>query len=273
MTAVATVAERARGRAEASGYRDMWAAAPADLAARYGIAARDLGGGVLLACAALPSSRMLNHAVGLGVDRPAGPAELDAMEAFYAGAGAPCAVAVGDGADGLRAGLEARGYREDRPWVTFHRPAGPVDGPGTRLRVTGTDAATAAAFGGVTAAGFGMPPEFSGWIARLVGRPSWTCLLAWDGPTPVGAAALHLHGDAAWFALGATLPEHRGKGAQGALFAARAAVATAAGARHLVTETGAPLPGDGPGPSHRNMLRAGFSEVAVRPNLVSPGMP
>ncbi|MGD9572779.1 MAG: GNAT family N-acetyltransferase [Thermoleophilia bacterium] len=270
MTAVATPPERVRGRAEVSGYRDMWAAAPPDLAERHGVAARDLDGGVLLACAALPSSRMLNHALGLGLD---GPVDLDAVEAFYAEAGAPCAVAVDDTADGLRAGLEARGFREDRPWATFHRPAGPVDAPATSLRVTGTDATTASAFGGVVAAGFGMPPEFSAWVAALVGRPSWTCLLAWDGPTPVGAAALHLRGDSAWFALGATLPEHRGKGAQGALFAARAAVASAAGARHFVTETGAPLPGDGPGPSHRNMLRAGFAEAALRPNLVSPGMP
>lgn len=42
------------------------------------------------------------------------------------------------------------------------------------------------------------------------------------------------------------------------------------GVVHFVTETGAPLQGHGPGPSHRNMLRAGFREVAVRPNLVSP---
>jgi hypothetical protein len=37
----------------------------------------------------------------------------------------------------------------------------------------------------------------------------------------------------------------------------------------LATETGAPRE-DGPGPSYRNILRAGFAEIEVRPNLASP---
>lgn len=40
--------------------------------------------------------------------------------------------------------------------------------------------------------------------------------------------------------------------------------------RHLVTETGAPVGDEGPGPSYRNMLRAGFAEVELRPNYSSP---
>jgi hypothetical protein len=39
------------------------------------------------------------------------------------------------------------------------------------------------------------------------------------------------------------------------------------GLRLLVTETGVPRDGR-PGPSYRNILRAGFREAYVRPNLV-----
>ena len=50
-----------------------------------------------------------------------------------------------------------------------------------------------------------------------------------------------------------------------------AARALEAGARHFVTETGAPVGDESPGPSYRNMLRSGFAEIALRPNYSSPG--
>lgn len=43
---------------------------------------------------------------------------------------------------------------------------------------------------------------------------------------------------------------------------------SAAGCTTLVTETGAP-DGGGPGPSHRNIMRAGFTPAYVRANLAS----
>jgi GNAT superfamily N-acetyltransferase len=69
--------------------------------------------------------------------------------------------------------------------------------------------------------------------------------------------------------FGATRPEHRGRGAQGAILAGRIERARDLGLRWLVTETGAPRQ-DGPGSSYRNILRAGFREIEVRPNLASP---
>jgi hypothetical protein len=259
-----------RQRAEIAGYRDLWRAAPPDLAERYGVAALDIGDAVCLACAGVPGSPMLNHAVGLGVTAPVADADLDAVERFYAGLGTAYTVAVAPSSGDLGARLRARGFTDDRPWVTFHRPAGEIPAPATRLAIVEADRRRAAAFGGVVAAAFAMPADFSGWLAAIVARPGWTCLLALDGTVPVGAAALFAEGDSGWMTFGATLPEHRGKGAQGALFSARARVAAGLGLRHLVTETGAPLDGEGPGPSHRNMLRAGFAEVEVRPNLASP---
>ncbi len=260
-----------RQRPELAAYRSMWAAAPRDLAARHGVAALDVAGGTCLAVASQSGSPVFCHALGVGVGRDVGDADLDRIDAFYAARGARYQVSAAPGATGdLADRLLARGFGVARPWMTFHRPAGEIAGPETGLRVIEADARSALAFGGIVAAAFALPPDFAGWLARVVGVPGWTCLLALDGDVPVGAAGVVVGGDAAWFGLGATLAEHRGKGAQGALFAARSRVALAAGARHFVTETGAATDGEGPGPSYRNMLRCGFREAELRPNYASP---
>jgi GNAT superfamily N-acetyltransferase len=259
-----------RQRAELAGYRDMWRAAPADLAARHGIATIDVAGGACLACASQAGSPMLNHVVGLGVTETADEAALDRVARFYAGLGVAYSVAASPAAGDLGARLEARGFGTARPWMTFHRTAGPASAPDTDLRLVEAGPRTASAFGGIVATAFGMPPDFCGWLAALPGRPGWRCLLALAGDVPVGAGALFAQGDAGWVTLGATLPEHRGRGAQSALFAERVRRASGLGLRHLVTETGAPVGDEGPGPSYRNMLRAGFAEVELRPNYSSP---
>jgi GNAT superfamily N-acetyltransferase len=137
------------------------------------------------------------------------------------------------------------------------------------VRIEDAGPGTSSAFGEIVTTAFRLPADFGAWIAALVGAPGTTCLLALDGDAAVGAAVLVVDGDCAWFGLGATLPGHRGKGAQGALFAERARRARAQGARHLVTETGAPVGDETPGPSYRNMLRAGFAEAELRPNYAS----
>ena len=104
----------------------------------------------------------------------------------------------------------------------------------------------------------------------VVDRPGWTWLVAWSGDDAAGVDALFAHGEVGWLGFGATRPEHRGRGAQGAILAGRIERARELGLLRLVTETGAPRE-DGPGPSYRNILRAGFREIEVRPNLASPG--
>ncbi len=213
---------------------------------------------------------MLNHAVGIGVGAPAGVAELDEVEGFYRRLGVAYTVAADEAAPGLAWLLAERGFEEGRPWMTFSREPGPPPARATALVVEDAGAARAEGFGRVVAAGFGMPDDFAGWMAALVGRTGWTCLLALEGGEPVGAAALFVDGGTGWFTMGATLPERRGRGAQGALFAERLRRAERLGLRRLVTETGAPVGDERPGPSYRNMLRYGFAEIALRPNLRSP---
>ena len=59
--------------------------------------------------------------------------------------------------------------------------------------------------------------------------------------------------------------DHRGKGAQGAMLAARISHAAKLGCESLVTETGEQRD-DRPSNSYRNILRLGFEEVAVTAN-------
>src|SRR4029077_18965400 len=89
----------------------------------------------------------------------------------------------------------------------------------------------------------------------------------YDGERAVGAGALFVSGKTGWFGIAGTLPEARGRGSQGALFAARIDRARELGLDLLVTETGVPRDGQ-PGPSYRNMLRVGLEPTYVRPNYV-----
>ena len=98
--------------AEVAAYLDVWSAAPAGLASAHGISAAEIACGVCLAVASAPESRILNHAIGLGAGGPVPDEDLDAVERFYADAGADHFVAArGELAERLR----LRGYRDDMP--------------------------------------------------------------------------------------------------------------------------------------------------------------
>jgi GNAT superfamily N-acetyltransferase len=250
--------------AEAAAYLDAWRAAPSALAAAHGISAVEVAGGVCLAVASAPESRVLNHAIGLGASGPVTDDDLDAVARFYAGVGTDHFVAArGDLAERLR----LRGYRNDYAWTRFARDTSPVAARATDLRIS--EVREGAPIGGIIASAFGMPPAFGDWMSAIAGREGWTWLVAWSGEDPAGVGALFARGGVGWLGFGATRPEHRGRGAQGAIIAGRIDRARELGLRRVATETGVPRE-DGPGPSYRNILRAGFEEIEVRPNLASP---
>lgn len=114
-----------------------------------------------------------------------------------------------------------------------------------------------------------MLREPAAMLEHLPGRPGWGCYLAYAGALPVAAGAVFVSGDHAWLGQATTLAEHRRRGGQSALMAARIGEARAAGATIIVTETGEPVDGR-PANSYRNILRAGFVPAYVRPNYISP---
>ena len=267
----AGVSARAIEAVEVDGYRELYDAVPAGLAAEHGIARHDVGGAVCLQVRSQSGSRLLNHVVGLGMSAPADDAVLDAIADVYGVAGIAHAVAHAPAAEpaDLGARLLARGYRDDLAWVKFARPAERIDPPATDLEVVEADGDRAPAFGAIVAEGFGFPDAFGPWLAALPALPAWRCLLAVDGDEPAGAGALRIDGAVGWLGFAATRPAHRGRGGQGLLLATRIALAAEAGCATVVTETGARGP-DRVDTSYRNIERRGFGALYTRPNLRSP---
>jgi hypothetical protein len=258
-------------RGEATAYLDIFRAVPARLAESLGIQAFGIGDGT-----ALMASKMdvpeFNRVLGLGVTEPARAEHLDEVVARYRPLGlakarfqlSPTAEPQAD----LRRWLVER----DMPlapagWTKRVRESASAPDVATQLAVVDATQAPGA-FGATACAGFGMPSFLAPWLDALVGRPDWRCFVAFDGEAAVGAGALYLGEDFGWLGIAATLPEARGRGAQGALIQARIAGAHAAAKPWVITETGAPGPREAPGPSYRNMDRYGFAEVCLRPNFV-----
>src|SRR5262249_8928647 len=112
---------------------------------------------------------------------------------------------------------------------------------------------------------FGIPSALEPWLAALVGRPGWRFVVAEIDGRTVATGAAFVDGARAWLGVGATLAEDRNRGAQGALLAARVALAADAGCTVLATETGESIAGE-VNPSLNNIRRAGFVQVCSRLN-------
>ena len=212
---------------------------------------------------------MLNRVVALGVTGAVSDATLDEIDAFFRGAGVRYGVSLAPGAD---ASLEARlRVARIRGRLCLDEvPARRGAGSGSRRRAPGRGdvgrrgvrehgrrrVRPAAGRGG------GLPRARRATGAGTSSSPT----------TATSRPALRRSSFAArppGSAAPAARPEHRGKGAQTALLAARIERARTLGLAALTTETGERLP-DRPSGSYRNILRAGFVEAYLRPNLVSP---
>jgi GNAT superfamily N-acetyltransferase len=119
--------------------------------------------------------------------------------------------------------------------------------------------------------------DFAGWVGQLVGRQGWHCFAARANGAIIATAALYAANGAGWLGSAATLEQRRRRGAQSALLAARVEHALALGVTTLVTDIAA-APGEAPGPSHRNIVRAATSGSPLtdsnrQPPPYHPGLP
>ena len=163
---------------------------------------------------------------------------------------------------GLDDDLVARGFVADGAWQKFERGVEPVR---SRTELEVSEARAPADFATVLRSTWEVSPAVADWFAALVSHPDWHCFVAYEDRRPVAAGLLYAEGEVGWFGATSTMVEHRGRGAQGAILAARIERARDLGLRLLVTET-AVVDEEGPGPSFRNVLRAGFEPAYVRPN-------
>jgi GNAT superfamily N-acetyltransferase len=251
---------------ELAAFADLYRAAPAGVGARV----EELGGAVCLGLPAIPVSAMFNRALGLGLAQPATGEGLGEIAGFFRELGTEWCATLAPQAEPpeLGARLEALGLSPGYAWAKFRRRADSSPESHTALRVERVDGTGADAFAEIFVRGYGVPELFRDWLVRLPARAGWHCFAAFDGDAPVATGAVFVTGGVGWFGLAATLPEHRGRGAQSAILAARIRAAAEAGCTEVVTETGELLEGK-PSSSYRNILRAGFELDYVRANYLS----
>jgi hypothetical protein len=242
-------------RAEGEAYASIMSAA--------GLPVIRVAGAVCFATPGIPDIQA-NRVAGLGIEREPTDEELTEIEAFFGDHGSRFAISISPGA--LHDRLLERGYTPAYAWMKFRRDAAPVAPVATELGIEQT--ADGDAFGPVVAEAFGFPTG-SDFFGGLAGRSGWTLFLARDGDDVAAAAGLYLKDGVGWLGFGGTRPAFRGRGAQNALIAARIEHGRALGAHAFTTETGERVP-DRPSGSYRNILRGGFAEAYLRPNLLCP---
>ncbi len=215
---------------------------------------------------------LFNRVLGLGLNSPATKDVVDVLVKRYRDSGVTnFAIQLSPEAqppevvDWLTQNdLSVRDY-----WTKVYRLPDPNVSIPTDLRIEQIDSSMAGVFAETACVGFEMPNTMAPVIAAAVGRPKWAHYIAWDGETPAAVAALFMHNGVGWLGLGATLPEYRRRGAQGALMTRRIRDGAKFGCKWMITEAAQDLP-DKPNPSFHNMVRAGFEVAYHRPNYMLP---
>ncbi len=211
---------------------------------------------------------MLNRIVGLGHQGPATEEQLDAAIAAMAGLRYYVSVSPSAQPAQIDDWLLARGFEPSWGWMQFQRGLDPVLSETTlTLREIGPE--RGAEFAQILRTAYELPEALEEIIAAVPENPAWYCWLALAGEEPAGAAALFVEDGAGYLGLAGTAQEHRGRGAQTALLAARVERARELGCDAVFTETGEQVP-DRPSASYRNIVRSGFEELYVLRNWLSP---
>jgi GNAT superfamily N-acetyltransferase len=261
--------------AEARAWGDMYDAAASTPGDPVGARTRPIAGGTAFALTSVDVA-LFNRMIGLGVPGPASEDDVEAAARFFVELGrSQSLVQVVPAARPaeITTWLARRGYVRGSEWVKMWRPLGAVPDVDTTLRVERIGTAQADAWVDVAATAFQMPPELRDLPRASIGRPGWFHYLGFDGDLPVCVAAMRVADDIAWLGWGATLPSHRLRGGQSALFARRLQDAQDLGCRYAVTETSAETPAAPLNRSYRNMLRLGFALAYLRRDWVGGSGP
>ena len=249
---------------------DLHAAADADDVAALGLECVETGTALVSIARRLPASAIVvNRVLGLGLAAPATRAEVDAIVSAYRDAGVEqyfVQVHPAAGPPELASWLRDAGLRADRGWQKFARDPIAVEVPATDLSVREIGRENGDAFAAIVCNAFDLGDAAMPWLAKLPGRDGWHFFMSFAGDEPAGVGGLFVRDGVGWTDYGATAPEFRRRGSQGAVMAARLERALELGCRRVFTCTGVAVPGD-PQHSYKNIQRAGFSEAYVRENF------
>jgi ribosomal protein S18 acetylase RimI-like enzyme len=240
-----------------------------EVRARFGVTAITLGGGVCLAMSRDPSGYW-SKTLGLGLTEPVTADLVKEVLAFYetyGGSSATIQIAPAALPEDWAEVAEEHGLEQGHSWVKLARDGSRTVTPGeTSLRVGRVDRADVPEWAHVLLEGFGMPHELDPVFGETV-DDDLVQVAAWDGDQMVAAASVFISGGAAQMSGAATLPTHRGAGAQSAMIALRLRIAQEAGVEVLSAETGVEAAGTH-NPSLHNLRRAGFADLYERPNWI-----
>ena len=212
----------------------------------------------------------LNRAVGLGLSRPVTREDLEFVERFYAGCGAPPHVDLCPLADpSLLHLLELGGYRLEQFYSVLVRAlaedAAPVPLP-AEVRISQAGPTEAELWTTTVAQGFGdaesPAQETLDLLAPNFHSANGTCFFAWLGGEPAGGGAIYIHEGVAEVGSTSTRPAFRRRGVQTALLQAQLVAAREQGCDLALTMTS---PGSD---SQRNMERVGFRLAYTKAILV-----
>lgn len=219
-------------------------------------------------------SGLFSKVIGLGLERRATVDTVREILAWYGDAGigeiwfqpSPAAEP-----DGLLPLLRTQGIVPiERKWGKFVRDAGNPAEARTDLDIREIGAEDAVDFANCVLEGFALSGFLNPWLEAIPGREGWHVYVAYDNGEPAACGALFRRDGAGFIGFDATRPAFRRRGAQGALMARRIADAGRLDIHILTAETG--VDEEGPGPSWRNIVRAGFELLYVRPNCAPKGI-
>ena len=249
--------------------------APDDVRDALGIRTIRMGGGVVLSMRH-DRTGYWSKALGFGVDEPVTGDLITGVCDVYRAEGVSAAV-IQIAPGRLPSDWDEICARENitggSTWVKLAGEIGALRPGRTDLRVGPVPAELVDEWAALVLRCFGMPEEqLAPMLTAGAHDPGFRPFAAWDGAEMVAAANLFVHGAVGSLNTAATVPTHRGRGAQSALLAARADAAAAAGCRWVVAETGRPEPGSS-NPSLNNMRRLGLSPLYERRNWVWRAQP
>jgi GNAT superfamily N-acetyltransferase len=245
---------------EARAYRSLARSAPAPGAGAPIAAATSLGPAVAVVAPTVTGTLNLNRVIGLGVCEPATEGLLDEIALLYRAHGLAYAIELAPNArpPELAQWLRARRMRRSVPTAMLWRPAQPMlraDSPLAVAQARGDGERSAVAE--LCCAVFRMPAPARELIAAASPADGWRHWLAYREGQVAAAALSFVAEGVAWLGWDATLPEHRGSGAQSALIACRVDDAARSGCTHVTAETAAHTAAR-LDPSQRNYEKMGF---------------
>ena len=256
---------------ERAAMEDLHDAADQDDIREIGLMRLTLNSSLISAARNLPESAIVvNRALGLGLSAPASREEIKTIISTYSeNKVAQYFVQLHPDANPAEISewMRYEGLKPDRGWQKFSRDPVKVEDRLTNLTVREIGAEYGPAFGEIICSAFDLGDKAIPWLAKLPGREGWHIFMSFDGNKPAGVGALFVKNGFGWTDYGATSPEFRRRGSQGAVMAARLHLAIELDCQKIFCCTGVSVPGD-PQHSYNNILKAGFKEDYVRENYV-----